>query len=317
MNAYLTLITAVAPVFATMAIGFGARRVRWLTAEADTSLLRLTVNVLYPCFVLDSVLGNRALEKFENVVLAPAVGFGTVLLGYLVCYLTAKMLGLGDARKQRTFGFTAGIYNYGYVPIPLIESIFAGGGATIGVLLIHNVGVEICLWTAGVMLITGASLREGWRKILNPPVLAIVVAVLLNFAGGKNWLPSFALTVAHRVGAAAIPLGLILSGASFADLMRGARMGGGWKIMGVSCALRLLVLPAFFLVLARYLPCSVELKRVIIIQAAMPSAVLPIVLTKHYGGEPAVALQVVLSNTLVSLLTIPIWIRLGLEFAGL
>ena len=317
MSAYFTLINAVAPVFATIAIGFLARRARWLTAEADASLLRLTVNILYPCLVLDSVLGNRALEKIDTLLLAPAVGFGTVLAGYAVSFFTAKILRLGQERQQRTFAFATGIYNYGYIPIPLIVSIFAGGGATIGVLLIHNLGVEICLWTAGVMVITGASLREGWRKILNPPVIAILVALALNLFGGKDWIPSFALTAAHLTGASAIPLGLILTGASFADLMRGARIGDGWKIIGVSCVLRLLVLPLFFVLLARWLPCSIELKRVIVVQAAMPSAVIPIVLAKHYGGDPSVALQVVLGTTILSLLTIPLWIRAGLAFAGI
>jgi hypothetical protein len=318
LNAYFTLISAVTPIFVMMALGYIARRVHWLTAEADGSLLRLTINILYPCFVLDNVLGNAALEKLDTIFLAPVVGFGTALLGYVACFYFAKLLSLGGEREQRNFAFTAGLHNYGYIPIPLIETIFVtGGSATIGVLLIHNVGVEICLWTAGVMLITGLSLRQGWRKILNPPVVAIVAAVALNFIGGRHWMPSFALIVAHRVGATAIPLGLILIGASFADLMRGTRLNEGWKMMAASCVMRLVVLPVFFVLLAKYLPCSPELKRVIVIQGAMPSAVLPIVLTKHYGGNPSTALQVVLSNTIVSLLTIPLWIRFGLEFAGI
>ena len=44
-----------------------------------------------------------------------------------------------------------------------------------------------------------------------------------------------------------------------------------------------------FLVLARYLPCPVELKRVILLQAAMPAAVFPIVIGKVYGGDTATA----------------------------
>jgi len=74
----------------------------------------------------------------------------------------------------------------------------------------------------------------------------------------------------------------------------------------VSCALRLGILPVLFLLLAKYLPCSLELKRVITIQAAMAAAVFPIVMAKHYGGDPATALRVVLGTSLVGLVTIPL-----------
>jgi malate permease and related proteins len=316
MNAYLTLLTAIAPVFATIALGFAMRRVRWLTAEADQSLLRITVNVLYPCLAFGSILGNPALDNLGNVVLAPAVGFGTVTLGFAVAAAAARVFRLGDLKRRRAFAFATGLYNYGYIPLPLIAALF-GHSDTAGVLFMHNLGIEICLWTVGIMVLTATSIREGWRKIFNPPVIAIVAAAALNFAGAKYWLPSFLVTTAHLTGAAAVPLGLILSGASFADLLRGAKLIGAWKIVAEASLLRLVVLPMLFLLLARYLQCSIELKRVIVVQAAMPSAIIPIVLTKHYGGDSATALQVVLGTTVVSLLTIPFAIRFGLWFVGI
>jgi hypothetical protein len=72
-----------------------------------------------------------------------------------------------------------------------------------------------------------------------------------------------------------------------------------------------------FLLLARYLPCSVELKRVILLQAAMPAAVFPIIMARHYGGDPITALRVVVATSLGGLLTIPLWLRFGMHFAGL
>jgi predicted permease len=76
-------------------------------------------------------------------------------------------------------------------------------------------------------------------------------------------------------------------------------------------------MPLLFLLLARFLPCSVEFKRVLVLQAAMPSAVLPIVLTKHCGGDPRTALQVVLGTSFAGLLTIPLWIHFGGRAVGL
>ena len=84
-----------------------------------------------------------------------------------------------------------------------------------------------------------------------------------------------------------------------------------------SCILRLGLLPLFFLPLARWLPVPFpELRHVIIVQAAMPCAVVPVILAKHYGGHAATALRVVLVTSAVGIVTIPVWLRLGLWFVG-
>jgi predicted permease len=53
---------------------------------------------------------------------------------------------------------------------------------------------------------------------------------------------------------------------------------------------------------------------VLVVQAAMPAAVFPIVLARHYGGQPLVAVQVVLATTALGLLVIPLWLSLGLAW---
>ncbi len=318
MNAgYLTLFAAVAPVFLVIGAGFAIRRAGWLSAEADASLMRVIVNLLFPCLILDTVLGNRALENAGNVLLAPLVGFGTVVLGYFVSYFAAPIFGLREPRQRRTFAFTVGIFNYGYVPLPLIPKLFPDAAApTTAVLFLHNVGVETALWTAGIMLLAGAAnparRERRWTHIFNVPVLAILCAVALHFLGARSWLPDIVLSAVHNMGAAAIPLGLILTGATFADQMRDLTVSNATGVGIGSAALRLGILPILMLALARWLPCPIELRRIILIQAAMPCAVIPVLLTKHYGGDPNTAMRAVLVTTALSFLTIPLWIQFGL-----
>jgi hypothetical protein len=67
---FLSLLAAVAPVFLIIGVGFGIRRLEWLSAEADASLLRIVVNLLFPCLILDTILGNEAMRQAGNLVLA-------------------------------------------------------------------------------------------------------------------------------------------------------------------------------------------------------------------------------------------------------
>ena len=184
-------------------------------------------------------------------------------------------------------------------------------------LFTHNLGVEIAFWTVGIGILTGASLRKGWTKIFNPPVFAIIGSLTLNAFHGIHWMPGFILKAAHMTGQSAVPLALILTGATLADLVRNTwpRLSGPVPVGAV--VLRLALLPVLSLLLAKFLPCSTELKRIIVIQAAMPAAMLPIVLSKHLGGDADTALQVVISTSLLGFLTIPFWIQLGFLYTGI
>jgi malate permease and related proteins len=319
VSEFLTVLTAVLPVFCIAGAGVLLRQLKWLTEEADASLLRVTVNVLTPCLIFDSILGNAAFAEPGNVWLPPLIGFGTVALGIPFAMLLRGATGLRDEPARRTFTFAVSIYNYGYVPIPLILSLFKGEVArnTLAVLFVHNIGVELALWSFGLILIGGGTLRKNWRKILNAPFFAIVLTLALNFIIGQRHVPDFVLKTAHMLGQCAIPLGILLIGATMADYVHEFQSARGIRLASVSCLLRLGILPVLFLLLAKYLPCSLELKRVIVIQAAMPAAVFPIIIAKHYGGDAAVALRVVLGTSLVGFITIPLWLRFGMKWVGL
>jgi hypothetical protein len=315
MNEFLTILSAVVPVFGIAAVGLLIRRLNWLTEEADQSLLRVNINLLMPCLILDSALGNAALARPGNLLLAPLVGFATVALGLGLAMALRPLAGPLDDRAGRTFAVSTGMYNYGYVPIPLTLLLFDGD--TLGVLFVHNVGVEIALWTLCVMLLTGHRLGRDWRKIVNAPLLAILAALLLNGLHLHDHFPKAVLTGLHWLAACAVPMALILIGAIVADHLHEFHSAHGWRVIGVAALLRLGVLPVLFLLLARWLPASVELKRVIVLQAAMTSAVFPIVMAKHYGGDPATALRVVIGTSAAGLVTIPLWVRFGMKFVGL
>ena len=315
-------LAAVAPVFFIIALGFLIRRNGVLSAQADSSLLLIFINVLYPCLIIGTIVGNDALHQASNVWLPPLTGFLTVGAGYLACYGGARLLRIPRGRETRTFVFVVGMYNYSYTTIPLVEKLF--GARTLGVLFTHNLGVEISFWIGASLILAGHSQAGGaggkgvWRRVISMPVIAVVVSLVLNFFHASDYLPGWILGAVRMIGAAAIPMALLLTGATLDDFLDDVRPSrSGASIVTGACLLRLGVLPLGFLALARWLPCTVELKEVLIVQAAMPSAMLPVVLSKHYGGDTGMAVQIVLGTTIVSILTIPFWIHLGIIVAGL
>ncbi len=319
------IVSAVISVFVVIGIGAMVRQLGWLSEEADNSLLKLIIRVLLPCLIFTVISDNPTLKEADNLILPPIVGFFSIALGFAVATLVGRLArgwhGLVDAKARRTFVLCIGVYNYGYIPIPLIKLLF--DDQTLGVLFVHNLGSELAIWTLGVALISSTASSRWWRQMINPPTVTIAVALLFNFLGLAAHLPEFLTTAIEWLGHAAIPMSMVLIGATIADQLR--HNGNAWntvdsaKQIAWSVLLRLCVLPTAFLLVAMLLPCTIELKRVIVVAAAMPSAVFPILLARLYGGDSAAALRVVLGTSIASILTIPLWIRAGialLEFTG-
>ena len=313
------IFAAIAPVFLITLAGFTIRRAGVLSAEADSTFLRVCVNVLYPCLILTTIVGNPALHQAANVWMPPLAGFLSVAVGYAASYGCARLLRLPRGSETRTFTYVTGLYNYGYMAIPVVDKLF--GAKALGVLFTHNLGVEIAFWI-GLSLILASRDRENgqawWRQALNAPVLAILGSLALNFSLGGGHLPGWIDGAARMLGNSAIPIALLLTGATLADFLGELRTAhSGALILGGACLLRLGILPFVFLGLARWLPCSMELRQVLVVQSAMPCAMLPIVLAKHYGGNTGMAVQIVFATTLLAIATIPWWIRYGMVLAGL
>jgi len=319
----LALLAALAPVFVIIAAGFLIRRNGILSVQADASLLGICINVLYPCLILSTIVGNQALRQALNVWLPPLTGLLTVGAGYLACYGGARVLRLPRGRETRTFVYVTGLYNYGYMAVPMVQKLF--GAKTLGVLFTHNLGVEVGFWLGASLILTQpseAGEAEGagsvLRRIISMPVIAIVVSLILNFSHAGEHLPVWLFEAARMLGAAAIPMALLLLGATLDDFLEEIRPSqSGVATLAGACLLRLGLLPLVFLALARWLPCTIELKQTLVIQAAMPCAMLPVVLAKHYGGDAGMAVRIVLGTTLLGILTIPYWIHFGMVFAKL
>ena len=316
MDTTQLVFSAVLPIFFVIGAGARARRLGWLDTEADRSLMAVVVNLLYPALIFSIILGNDALRQPSNLILPPLVGLTTVVGGFGLAMLVARKFKIGDQKECRTFAFTTGIYNYGYFPVPIIALLF--DRETTGVLLVHNLGVEVAMWVLGVgFILSPSDPKSIWKRVFSGPVIAILVAVPMNYFKVDQHLPNSALETIDLLGQCAIPLGLILIGATFMDLAKETKITSRLNIPITASVLRLGILPAAFLFIAFILPLSTELKCVIAVQAAMPCGVFPIVLARHFDGSPEVALKVVLGTTIISFLTIPLWIAIGMKLLDL
>ncbi|HEY0008986.1 MAG TPA: AEC family transporter [Tepidisphaeraceae bacterium] len=318
MDQWLTMLAAMLPVFGCIGVGLAARRLKWLTEEADSTLITLTIRLLMPCLIIRELNTGNWVAQSSDLVYPPLAGFSLTLLGYGVCAAAVlffgQFIGLRTPAQRRTFVLCAGMTNYGYIPIPLVKSLFTGSDSidTLAALLLYNVGVEMAMWTAGMMILTNQLNRRWWVGVCNPVAISIVIALVLKLTGLWSHVPAPPQKLVNWLADCAIPMALLLTGATIADVYQKSIFRGGMGTLIGSNILRLALLPVMLLLILYFIPMSTPLHRVIAIQAAMPAAVFPIVLARHYGGDAATAVRVVLGTHALSLITLPVWLAIGL-----
>ncbi|MEM9400731.1 MAG: AEC family transporter, partial [Verrucomicrobiota bacterium] len=169
-----TILSATLPIFMIMGVGMLLRRKNILTHQADSSLMSLSVNVLTPCLIFSAIIGNEALNQPENLLIPPIFGFITISLGCLLGLPLARLAGLKEFKSIHSFAYGMGIYNWGFIPIPLVIAIFDID--TTGVLFVFNLGVQIAMWTVALLILTGSykDFKQTWKLLLNPPILSVL-----------------------------------------------------------------------------------------------------------------------------------------------
>lgn len=313
-----TILLATIPVFLIVGAGFLCRRLGIINDVSEKSIISLILNLLYPCFILSRVPGNESLREASIVATAIGAGFGLTITGMIVAYLIARVFGINQAAGRNTFCLSSSVQNYGFIPIPLIEALFPKQVAneTLGLLFVHNLGLEIAVWTIGIVILSG-TLKGASRRLINGPTIAIVAGLILNFTGLYVYIPGFLNNAISQLGQCSIPISLVLVGATICGVLQKESWNFEWKVSGGATLARFLIMPILFWSVAWLISFSDDLKRVLIIEAAMPAAIFPIVLAKHFGGKPAVATQIVLVTSAISIGLTPLILMLGLNWFGL
>ncbi|HEX4141656.1 MAG TPA: AEC family transporter [Candidatus Methylacidiphilales bacterium] len=328
MHEYLQVLGGVLPLFLIMGVGAVVRRAGLLNEQADRSILNLCVHLLLPCLILDHLIASPALRQPGNLLLSPLVGFVATAGSLFVAGITARLWRL-EPNAARTFRFVAGIYNYGYIPVPLIATLY--GNTALAVLFLFNLGTETAFWIAGFAPFMGHSPLRDWRRTFTSPVRAIILGVAINLITARfgvllddatlataawGWPVKVVLDVVHLIGFCSIPVALIVIGATMADFWSEFHASVGWGVMALAVLVRNAICPLGMVLLAMALPVSRELKETLVVQAAMPAGVFTLLLTRHNGGSVPVALQVIFSTSAAALITLPLWIHFGMKLIG-
>lgn len=320
---FFNLFLSMVSVFLMIAIGFLARRRRWIDAETTSNLSRLTMTLFYPALIFSALT-----QRFDRMGLArswplPAGAFMIAAIGFGAGWLLSRKVRFADSRERGVFRFQCTMNNYSFLPLPLL--LMLRGEDAVAALLFSALGSEIACWTLGIMSLTGAGFNAAsLRRLLNVPMLTVAFSLGIVWfreiswvahlgVSGAGWVGEVFLSVvraADLFGRATIPLAMMVAGCRMADL-RVAHLATARQMLLL--AARLLAIPLLTVGVLFLLPLEHAMREVLIVVAVMPCAVTSVVLSEAYGSDSNFAASSVLTTQLASLLTVPLWLSLTIS----
>ncbi|MDF8361867.1 AEC family transporter [Achromobacter anxifer] len=295
----MSVALLVFPDFMLVALGWALRHKLNFSREFFAGTERLVYFVLFPALLFQSILrtpitaGNAAMLLQASAALIPA---GVALSWLAGPALKPSSLGLASS-AQCGYRFNT------YIGLALSASLGGTQGQTIMALI---VGFAVPM--ANVAAVYGLARHSGGNLLRelarNPLVISTLAGLACNLAGLH--LPGPLDTVLARLGAAALALGIICVGASLS--WEGGK--GHGPLIAWMLAVKLLILPAVALLVARLLALPPLESRMLLLFAALPTASAAYVLAMRMGGDGRMVAVLISLGTLFSALTIPLWLML-------
>lgn len=293
------------PDFALIVLGYLICRHTPLNRPLWDGAERLVYYVLFPALLFYSIVRNP-LDLAQALPLAASglavTGAGIVLAYGLRLWPAVDPL-LHASGAQTAFRFNS------YVALALAERL-AGTPGVAWTALLMSVCVPLCN-VAAVWPLARHGGHGYWRELArNPLILATGLGLACNLLGLQ--LPELVGTTLGRIGAAALPLGLMAVGA-------GLQVGALREAPGLAAALmtiRHLLLPALAIVLVLALPLPPGQQAVVVAFAALPTASSAYVLAVRMGGHGGFTSGLVTLSTLIGMLALPLWLAAWRAFSG-
>jgi len=278
----------------------------------NSGLLPLLVNyVSLPTYMIWNLLSTFDREKFIPLLSGIFVPAFSMLVSFFIGYVISNKIGLNIKRRgifRSAFFCSSSIF----VGVPVNLALF--GDISIPYVLIYFLANAFLFWTIGnysismdgnvkpEKLLTISTIK----RIFSPPLIGFSIAVAMILLQIK--LPNFIMTTFKYLGGMTTPLSMLFIGiAMYGVKFSKIRLT---KDLLALLAGRFIVSPLAVLLIASILPIPELMKKVFVIQSALPAMTQTTVLAKVYGADTEYAAVLVSTTTIFAFLAIPIYMTL-------
>ena len=282
-----------------IALGYILKRINFISVDDVDVLNDIVIYILLPCMIF-TALHSADLSLISELGVLPFIILASSLVTGIISFFILKMLNLPD-KKLWSVLVTVMIANTAFMGYPVNLGIFGHEGFLRAIFCDIATMIIFLILSFAIVLKFGGSTKTAVKKIaFFPPLWAIILGISLNLLNIPIG-PVLENTIDY-LGDGAIPLIMLSLGISI-DLV-GIRRSKEMIIF--TSIMKLAFFPLIAFIIVSFLG-FVDLQfDVTIIEAAMPSGMLSLILAITYKLDFELTSDCILINTVFSLVTLPL-----------
>lgn len=309
----LVIFESVLPIFLLVLLGALLKRWPLINDSLWDGLEQFGFYVLFPALLFETLAKADFAAMDTGDVSASALAAVAIMSGVvLALWRPLNQLGIEGPAFTSIFQ-TATRWN-GFMALAIAEKLSGPVGLTVVAVVMAVIIIPLNVINVGVMIWfsgNGRSLRDFALKIVsNPIILGSACGVLVNLFRIPVYEP--VMTAVELVANSSLGLGLIMVGA-------GLRVMDALKPQPnvlLGSALKLLVFPLVMAGAALFFGVKGEALVMLILSAAVPTAMNGYILAKQMGGDAPLYAATATVQTVAAVFTIPLVLYLASQLAA-
>ena len=305
MNNFIFSINATLPVFLVIVLGY-ILKIRGKVNENFCSVTNdINFKLTLPALLFLDISTTNIKETFDaKYVLFCAI---VTLVCFVVIWVLSKIF---IKNKSEVGAFVQGSFrgSAAVLGVAFIQNMYGNAGMAplmiIGAVPVYNICSVIVLTFEGSDN-SEKNIKKAFISICkNPIILSIIAGILVSLL--EIDFPDIIDKTLENVAKLATPLALLVIGASF----EGRKAVSKIKITLAGCLIKLVIQPAIFLPAAIALGFSGEKLISILIMLGAPTTASCYIMAKAMNNDTVLTSSIVVMSTLLSAVTITLWIFL-------
>lgn len=303
---FSAITESVLSLFIIILVGVYGSKKGIITNDLNKGLTDILIKIALPFMIVSSFMFTYDDTIKSNVLKTFYYSIGA----YILMGATSSLMLIPIKNNKKTVLHFANIFvNTGYVGFPVLNSIFGAEGIIYG--SIFNLFFVIFVWTYGIMLYKG-TLEKGYLKteifslLFNPSIIAVIIGIIIMVFNIK--INGALLQSIKSIGSITGPLSMLIIGVILSKVKIKQHIKDWTVYYGI--IIKLLLIPAIIYNISLITGDSSKAVYSVIIMTAMPASAMTSIFAELYDKEKDFAAIIVSATTLISLITVPVLIKL-------
>jgi len=314
MGVFNLTLTQMLVMFVLMLTGYILKKGNFIPDNSSAVISKVLAFVLAPALTLNNQIANCTPKTFSENSQLIIYGLVAVLIAVGISYPLSALF-VRNKNKSPELAYQRQIYkyaltfgNFSYMGNYIVLGIWGDVMLFKYTMFTFIMNIVVFIWGIYILVPKSADSRGILSNLkaglLTPAFISLVLGMVIGLTGLSQYVPTFLTSSLNNAGGCMGPMAMLLAGIvigeyKFSELLKN-------KKIYIVTFLRLIVIPAVFVSVLKFLNISHDIIVVMLIAYATPMGLNTVVFPAAYGGDTRTGASMTMISTILSIATIPL-----------